>query len=186
MIRLLKRRDVIAVLAIALIAGSFAIPAFNGYVERSRVARAVSDIGTVSLKLHQWQRSGRTLPQTLAEAGITAVDPWGRPYVYLRAADAKHRLAYTLTRAALLDVERQRPKDAIARATEALGYAEALSRATEIVLAHAVLARARQAVADAAGYATHIAALKSLEQAPVARWARDKALALATESAEAR
>jgi hypothetical protein len=88
MIRLLKRRDVIAVLAIALIAGSFAIPAFNGYVERSRVARAVSDIGTVSLKLHQWQRSGRTLPQTLAEAGITAVDPWGRPYVYLRAADA--------------------------------------------------------------------------------------------------
>jgi general secretion pathway protein G len=88
MIPLLKRRDVIAVLALALIGASFAIPAFTGYVERSRVARAVSDIGTVSLKLHQWQRSGRTLPQTLAEAGITAVDPWGRPYVYLRAADA--------------------------------------------------------------------------------------------------
>jgi general secretion pathway protein G len=88
MIRLLKRRDVIAVLAAGLIAGSFAVPAFTGYVERSRVARAVSDIGTVSLRLHQWQRSGRTLPQTLAEAGITAVDPWGRPYVYVRAADA--------------------------------------------------------------------------------------------------
>ena len=55
----------------------------------------------------------------------------------LRAADAKHRLAYTLTRAALLDVERQRPEAAIARASEALGYAEALDRATEIVLAHA-------------------------------------------------
>jgi general secretion pathway protein G len=89
MIPLLKnRRDLIAVLALALIGGSFAIPAFTGYVERSRVARAVSDIGTVSLKLHQWQRSGRVLPQNLAEAGITAVDPWGRPYVYLRAADA--------------------------------------------------------------------------------------------------
>jgi general secretion pathway protein G len=88
MIRLLKRRDVIAVLAAGLIAGSFAVPAFTGYVERSRVARAVSDIGTVSLRLHHWQRSGRTLPQTLAEAGITAVDPWGRPYVYVRAADA--------------------------------------------------------------------------------------------------
>ena len=83
-----NRRDVIAVLAAGLIAGSFAVPAFNGYVERARVARAVSDIGTVSLKLHQWQRSGRALPQSLAEAGITAVDPWGRPYVYLRAADA--------------------------------------------------------------------------------------------------
>lgn len=88
MLRILKRRDVIAVLAAGLIVGSFAVPAFTGYVERSRVARAVSDIGTVSLKLHQWQRSGRTLPETLAEAGITAVDPWGRPYVYLRAADA--------------------------------------------------------------------------------------------------
>ena len=89
MVPVLKiRRDVIAVLAAGLIAGSFAVPAFTGYVERSRVARAVSDIGTVSLKLHQWQRSGRSLPQSLAEAGITAVDPWGRPYVYLRAADA--------------------------------------------------------------------------------------------------
>ena len=62
----------------------------------------------------------------------------------LRAADAKHRLAYTLTRAALLDVERDRPQNAIARASEALGYAEALDRATEIVLAHAALARARE------------------------------------------
>ena len=61
----------------------------------------------------------------------------------LRAADAKQRLAYTLTRAALLDVERQRPDAAAARASEALGYAEALDRATEIVLAHAALARAR-------------------------------------------
>jgi general secretion pathway protein G len=81
-------RDVLAGLAAALIVGSFAIPAFNGYVERSRVARAVSDIGTISLKLHRWQRDGNTLPGDLAEASLTGVDPWGRPYVYLRAADA--------------------------------------------------------------------------------------------------
>jgi general secretion pathway protein G len=81
-------RNVLVMLAATLVVGSFAIPAFNGYVARSRVARAVSDIGTMSLKLHQWQRSGNTLPRTLAEAGIGTVDPWGRPYVYLRAADA--------------------------------------------------------------------------------------------------
>ena len=97
----------------------------------------------------------------------------------LRAADAKQRLAYTLTRAALLDVERNRPRDAITRASEALGYAEALDRATEIVLAHAALARARQAVADTAGYARHMAALKSFERAPVAHWARERAQAMA-------
>jgi general secretion pathway protein G len=81
-------RDVLVALALALMIGSFAIPAFNGYLERARVARAVSDIGTMSLRLHQWQRSGHSLPQNLGEAGIAAVDPWGRPYVYLRAADA--------------------------------------------------------------------------------------------------
>ena len=81
-------RDVLVAVAAVLIVGSFAIPAFNGYLERARVARAVSEIGTMSLRLHQWQRSGHTLPQNLAEAGITTVDPWGRPYVYLRAADA--------------------------------------------------------------------------------------------------
>jgi general secretion pathway protein G len=81
-------RDVAAVLAAALIVGSFAIPAFNGYVERSRVARAVSDIGTISLKLHRWQRDADTLPANLAEAGVAGIDPWGRPYVYVRAADA--------------------------------------------------------------------------------------------------
>src|SRR5690606_37476834 len=58
----------------------------------------------------------------------------------LRAADAKHRMAYTLTRAALLDVERRRPESAIARASEALACAEALDRATEIMLAHVALA----------------------------------------------
>jgi DNA-binding SARP family transcriptional activator len=100
----------------------------------------------------------------------------------LRTADAKHRLAYTLTRAALLDVERQRPEAAIARAGEALGYAEALDRATEIVLAHAALARARKAVADAAGYAKHVAALKSLDGPSVARWALNRALAVATQA----
>jgi predicted ATPase len=104
----------------------------------------------------------------------------------LRAADAKHRLAYTLTRAALLDVERKRPSDAIARATEALSYAEALDRATEIVLAHAALAGARQALADTAGYAKHVAALQSFDEAPVARWARDRALAVAALPKESR
>jgi len=81
-------RDTIVVTAAGLIVASFAIPAFNGYVERSRVARAVSDIGTMSLKLHQWQRNGNTLPSRLAEVGLAGVDPWGRPYVYVRVADA--------------------------------------------------------------------------------------------------
>lgn len=82
-------RGAAVVLAAALLAASFAVPAFNGYLERARVARAVSDIGSISLKLHHWQRSGNALPASLAEAGLAGIDPWGRPYVYLRAADAR-------------------------------------------------------------------------------------------------
>jgi general secretion pathway protein G len=87
-LRSLTLRDGIVVAATALLVGSFAIPAFHGYVERSRVARAVSDIGTISLQLYRWQQDNSTLPATLAIAGLGSVDPWGRPYVYLRAADA--------------------------------------------------------------------------------------------------
>lgn len=75
------------VAAVVLITASFAVPAFSGYVERGRVARAVSDIGHLSLQLYRYKQRNNELPATLAEAGLGGVDPWGRPYVYLRAAD---------------------------------------------------------------------------------------------------
>ena len=97
----LSLRDIVAVTAAALIVGSFAVPAFNGYVERARVARAVSDIGTLSLKLHRWQRDTNALPADLAEAGLSGDDPWGRPYVYVRANDGNARLRKDRRRASL-------------------------------------------------------------------------------------
>jgi general secretion pathway protein G len=77
--------ELMVVLAAAVVLASLAIPAFNSYVERSRVAVAVSNIGTVSLQLYRWQLNTRSFPATLAEAGIApGNDPWGRPYRYLR------------------------------------------------------------------------------------------------------
>jgi hypothetical protein len=96
----------------------------------------------------------------------------------LRVADAKHRLAYTLTHAAFLDLERGRPDAAVAHAGEALTYAEALDRATETMLAHVVLARTCRVSSDAIGYEQHVAALARLESAPVAAWARGRAAQL--------
>ena len=80
--------ELMAVLAAIAILGAIAIPAFSGYIERARVARAVSDIGTISLQLYRWQLNTRTFPATLAEAALGGNDPWGRPYAYLRVADA--------------------------------------------------------------------------------------------------
>jgi tetratricopeptide (TPR) repeat protein len=74
----------------------------------------------------------------------------------LRATDAKYRLAYILTRTAVIDCQRGRRQEAVEHATEALEYAKILERPTEMLLANAVLAcgygdiGARQA-ADHAG-----------------------------------
>lgn len=77
--------ELLIVVVALVVLGSLAIPAFTGYVERSRVARAVGDVGTISLQLYRWQLNSLSFPTTLAEAGILpGNDPWGRPYVYRR------------------------------------------------------------------------------------------------------
>jgi hypothetical protein len=101
----------------------------------------------------------------------------------LRLADAKYRLAYILTRTALLDIDRGRPTEALARATEALECASVLDRATEMLLAHLALARAHRTLGEAAEYRRHAAAIADLADAPVAVWARQRAQTLATAAA---
>ncbi|MBS9402289.1 hypothetical protein KG088_01455 [Halomonas sp. TRM85114] len=99
----------------------------------------------------------------------------------LRDADAKHRLSYLLTHAALLDVERDRPIEAMAHAAEALDNARVLERATEQLLAHCVLAEAHRTRGDTAAYRQHAKAVATLEQAPVARWAWCRVAELRTD-----
>ncbi len=88
----------------------------------------------------------------------------------LRVVDAKHRLAYILTRAAQLDCERGRVDTAARRADEALEYASLLDRPTEKALARAVLACICRARNDA-GAVEHEAAIAELEASGVAAWA---------------
>ena len=88
LLRGVTRLELVALIGAVLALASLGVPAFEGYLQRARVARAVSEIGTMGLTLHRWQQNHKALPATLAEAGITSTDPWGRPYLYLRAADA--------------------------------------------------------------------------------------------------
>jgi DNA-binding SARP family transcriptional activator len=93
----------------------------------------------------------------------------------LRNADAKHRLACVLSRAALLDNERGHYRAARTRAEEALACAEALDRATEIMLAHIALAQANRHERDELSYRHSLAGIAALEGAAVAAWARERA-----------
>jgi len=90
----------------------------------------------------------------------------------LRIADAKHRLAFALTRTAELELLRGRTDDAKQHAAEALAMAETLGRASEIALAHAALARCASVGKDAAGARTHIEALRSVALGELSAQAR--------------
>jgi hypothetical protein len=93
----------------------------------------------------------------------------------LRVADAKHRLAFTLLSAIELDIERAEWERAKARAEEALQMAELLERPSEIVFAHAALARIARAQQDEAGYRRHLAELQARMSGPVSKLARSAA-----------
>jgi DNA-binding SARP family transcriptional activator len=79
----------------------------------------------------------------------------------LRMADAKHRLAYALTHAALIDLRLQKPAQARERCLEALPIARLLDRPSETLLALTLLARAALDVGDRA---EHQARLKELDR----------------------
>lgn len=66
------------------------------------------------------------------------------PLQMLREYDAKHRLSYTLIRAAQIDIQKQQYETAIARGQEALEYTDLLNRPSEKLLAHRVLANAHK------------------------------------------
>ncbi len=76
----------IAVLGILV---AVAVPMYADYLERARIAKAVSEIGDLQSRIVDYQRENRQLPPDLATVGAGALlDPWGRPYEYLDYAKA--------------------------------------------------------------------------------------------------
>jgi general secretion pathway protein G len=77
--------ELLLVLAIVGLLASIGIPKLGSTVERAKVVRAIGDIRVIQTDI-----AGRdSLPVSLAEIGRDRLmDPWGRPYVYLRLAGA--------------------------------------------------------------------------------------------------
>lgn len=137
------------------------------------------------VKLGDKLRGGSEEPFARAMAGLCAyaledkADGLEAALGDLRIADAKHRLTYILTRAAMIDCERGRVDSANQRAAEALGYATLLDRATEMLLANAVLSRDCAAVGDHIGAAKFAKKVESISAAGAAAWTHDIAEKLA-------
>ena len=78
----------------------------------------------------------------------------------LRAVDAKYRLAFVLTRAALVDIERDDLEVAFDRAEESLEIAEALERPSETALALGMLAHVSRALGESEAAESYLESLR--------------------------
>lgn len=73
-------------MAIIGILASMAIPKYSDVVERAKVAKAIGDLKAITTDL----LSTDSLPASLAAINrATMLDPWGRPYVYLKFPASK-------------------------------------------------------------------------------------------------
>jgi general secretion pathway protein G len=81
--------ELMMVIAIIGILAAVAISRYSDYRERVRVSQAKIDITVMSGKITQHFLDARTYPATLAEVAGNAIDPWGRPYVYVNLTEIK-------------------------------------------------------------------------------------------------
>jgi len=73
------------VAAIMGVLGALAMAQYLAYIERVRVARAVIELKDIAARLDPIAFEGGRLPSSLADIGLGGrMDPWGRPYRYLR------------------------------------------------------------------------------------------------------
>ncbi len=73
----------IAVTIVAIL-GTTAVSGYDYFIDKSRVARAVSDMLVIAQKLHEHRTNHRSLPDGLATVNMQGMrDPWGFPYQYV-------------------------------------------------------------------------------------------------------
>lgn len=76
--------EILIVMAIIGALASIALPAYQDYKEKARIAIAITDIQTIAMKLTAYWSSENTYPETLADIGEAGkLDPWENPYQYL-------------------------------------------------------------------------------------------------------
>src|SRR3954464_13511199 len=82
--------ELVCAIGVVAVVASVSVTGVNAYENRARAARAIGDIGTLSVQLYRWQSNTRKFPETLAEAGLGGfIDPWGNPYQYVNVRTAK-------------------------------------------------------------------------------------------------
>lgn len=87
--------DLIVTLVVACLLLTLAVPAYDGFTDREKVAKAIDDLGGLSIEVERFRlHNDNRIPDTLGELSIVLpMDPWGRPYEFLNISGAGPGLA---------------------------------------------------------------------------------------------
>jgi general secretion pathway protein G len=77
--------ELIVVMVIAALMIALAVPAYNEFVSRAKVSRAIGEIAALSVEIDRFSvNNNDRFPTTLAELPMNVPrDPWGNEYQYL-------------------------------------------------------------------------------------------------------
>ena len=85
--------ELMIAVAILAVLAAIAVPTYQSYYERARVAQAKSDIRSLENMINRYFSDKRQYPDTLADIGKAGtLDPWKRPYQYLKLFPADKKL----------------------------------------------------------------------------------------------
>jgi len=77
--------ELLLTIAILGTLGAIAVPVYTNYIDKARNSAAAAGIREIEGGIVRFQAERGRLPDTLAAAGLpTQLDPWGRPYEYVR------------------------------------------------------------------------------------------------------
>ncbi len=82
--------ELMLVVVIVSLLAAVAIPSYEQFVDRARNARAIGDIGSMSIEIDRYLlKNNQHLPNFLNEINLEIpLDPWGAPYQYLNIVAA--------------------------------------------------------------------------------------------------
>lgn len=81
--------ELMIVAAILGALAALAIPNLQRVVERARIVKAIGDITAIQQAAQEYALDNNAYPPSLSDIGYASMlDPWGRPYRYLRVQGA--------------------------------------------------------------------------------------------------
>lgn len=78
-------------MTILAIVAAIAIPAYRNYVKTSELGRVIQEMKQIELTVENNKLDTGAYPDSLAEVGVSMLDPWGNPYQYLRIEGAGNK-----------------------------------------------------------------------------------------------